>query len=786
VSPAGRVLRRTLLLLALAALIGPARASALSASCSPGFNGPGTVAPGTVIAPGLRVVKSSYSIGDCDSTISATARSADGTIWGVDQGGAKNGLWKSTDDLASWQLAYQATGYGSVEEVLPLASGHLLIMVRGTDGIRHILRSTGTDGTAFDPPSLDLPSGALIHDPQSWVQTGGAIYVAEYGDPAPPIVVWKSTDDGQSFQVAFSLSDVRHYHSIQPDPYQAGRLWLDAGDTGTQPRIGFSDNGAASFTWITQTTYPQSRAVDMMLTPDAAYWGSDTPDVPSGLFRWDRQTNAISTVLGNLNGSFYNTFSANNVYAQFSAVELASDGYTGDGYFHVLTSVGGTTWSDTRTPFARTAGDTNETALMTHFTPPDSQGRFWGSLFDVAGTQFKNSNIQFQLDPTAGFSGPAASFTASDTSVAPGQTVSFDGSASSSPHPPLTYDWDFGDGSTATGAQASHSFSAPGTYTVRLQVTDANTDANEQTRTINVAAGPPPPIATTSAASGVSTGGATLNGAVNPQGLDTTVHFEYGTTTAYGSTTPDQGAGSGTSTVNVSAPVSGLSPSTTYHYRIVATSSAGTSRGADATFTTLAAPVAPGVTTNAASNVGYNAATLNGSVNPNGLDTTAQFEYGTTTSYGGTTASQSVGSGSTAVTVSAALSGLVPNTTYHFRIDATNTAGTSLGSDRTFTTGPGPPVVTTGAATSVTSSGARLNGTVNPGGAQTTYWFEYGKTTAYGSKTTRTKAGAGTTDVPASDTTGRLSPGTVYHFRLVATNSSGTTYGQDVQFTTGR
>jgi hypothetical protein len=475
----------------VATLIGAAPASSadpvLVTSCAPGLNGPGTLTPGTVIAPYLRVVKSSYSIGTCDSTISATARSADGTIWGVDQGDAKNGLWRSTDDLATWHLAYQASGYASVEQVLPLASGHLLIVVRDSNNVRHILRSTSTDGTAFSPPSLDFPAGAYLHDPQSWTEYGGAVYVAEYGDATAPIVLWKSTDDGQSFSVAYSRADVRHYHSIQADTYRPGRLWLDAGDTGTAPRIGYSDDGASTFSWITQVTYPQSRALDMMFAPDAVYWGSDVPEEPSALYRWDRVTGGISTILKGLNGSFYNTFSANGVYAQFSAVERpVEDGYIGDEYIHVLTSKASVGWTQTKTPFMRTAGDTSQVLQMDHFTSPDAQGRFWGSFFDLSGTQFMNSNIEFQLDPSATFNGVKASFTESTAVAMPGQAVLFDAIRSSSPHAPLSYDWDFGDGSTATGELATHRYASGGVYTVRLQATDAVGDATEQRQTITV------------------------------------------------------------------------------------------------------------------------------------------------------------------------------------------------------------------------------------------------------------------------------------------------------------
>ena len=102
------------------------------------------------------------------------------------------------------------------------------------------------------------------------------------------------------------------------------------------------------------------------------------------------------------------------------------------------------------------------------------------------------------------------------------------------------------------------------------------------------------PTASTVAATNVTANSATLNGTVNPNGLSTTVYFQWGTTTAYGNTTPSQSIGSGTSNVGVSANLSGLSPSTTYHYRVVATNNAGTTYGADVAFTT--APITSGCT----------------------------------------------------------------------------------------------------------------------------------------------------------------------------------------------
>jgi hypothetical protein len=94
------------------------------------------------------------------------------------------------------------------------------------------------------------------------------------------------------------------------------------------------------------------------------------------------------------------------------------------------------------------------------------------------------------------------------------------------------------------------------------------------------------------------------------------------------------------------------------------------------------------------------------------------------------------------------------------------------------------PVVSTGLASSVTSSSATLNGIVNPNGLSTTYIFQWGRTTSYGYSTAVTSAGSGTGNVAASAGITGLSSNAVYHYRLVATNSVGTTYGADQSFTT--
>jgi alpha-tubulin suppressor-like RCC1 family protein len=200
--------------------------------------------------------------------------------------------------------------------------------------------------------------------------------------------------------------------------------------------------------------------------------------------------------------------------------------------------------------------------------------------------------------------------------------------------------------------------------------------------------GQPPPIVETGPAYYVTQNSATLYATVNPDGAEVTeCKLEYGTTNSYGSSaTCSPSPGSGEGAVSVSAPIAGLSPNTTYHYRISATNLGGTSKGSDATFAT--APSPPAVETGAATSITQATATLNGTVNPNGAEVSScRFEYGTSESYGSSASCASMpGSGTSPVAVSAAVAGLSANTTYHFRISATNPGGAAKGSDATFTT----------------------------------------------------------------------------------------------------
>lgn len=193
-------------------------------------------------------------------------------------------------------------------------------------------------------------------------------------------------------------------------------------------------------------------------------------------------------------------------------------------------------------------------------------------------------------------------------------------------------------------------------------------------------------------------------------------------------------------------------------------------------------------TTGAADSITTSSATVTGTVNPGGAQTSYRFEYGTSSSYGLKTPDADAGAGSSAVSVSAGLTGLTADTTYHYRIVATNAAGGSQGADRTLRTAAGPraPSVSSVSATGVGPAGATLRASVTPNGLATAVRFEYGTSTSYGANTPDQDLGAGGSRVTATAAVGSLTPNTTYHYRAVATNAAGVTRGGDRTFRTSR
>jgi len=400
----------------------------------------------------------------------------------------------------------------------------------------------------------------------------------------------------------------------------------------------------------------------------------------------------------------------------------------------------------------------------------------------------------------------------------------------------------------------------------------------------NVPPPPPPlPLLVTLAATSVNANSAVLNGTIEGNGSYAVAHFQYGLDTNYTSGEPvfSYFTTQYYDVESFSYTLAGLAPNTTYHYQTFGFNCCEEGFGGDQTFTTAAGPAQPPPTvgTLAASSVTKNSATLNGSANPNGGASTAFFEWGTDANYGNITTQTGIGT-APQNDFQAFLSGLNSYTTYHYRIDAVNSGGTTYGADESFTTvwapvpptlvspgtstpgSPGlastaptftwtgaspassfdliilgypkgdqvfagsvegssytlpsgiladetayqwymvafdslgdesvessplyfttaalPTVVTLPATNVVGSFYVKLSGSVNPNGGGTTVYFEYGTTASYGTITTQT--GIGTATEIFTATIGGLTAGTTYHYRIDAVNGLGLSSGSDVTF----
>jgi hypothetical protein len=283
-------------------------------------------------------------------------------------------------------------------------------------------------------------------------------------------------------------------------------------------------------------------------------------------------------------------------------------------------------------------------------------------------------------------------------------------------------------------------------------------------------------------------GAVTLHGSLDPNGETTHYYFEWGPTNTYGNKTPDAvGIDPGTTPGDtpVSVSLDGLVTSeTTYHYRIVAYSDLGMSRGVDKTFTT---PIAefPQIRNTSFSNVRATAVSVTGEINPGFGDTSFMVQYGPDKNYGSRTIiSPSVGDDGVFHTIVGEVEELRPGTTYHFRIVAFNYRGAVQGPDSTFTTGD-VPFINTASATVLGATSARLSAQALSNGVSgnVSVHFEYGTTEGYG-LTTPESAPLGPAGGMASVDVSGLNPETTYHFKAIASDAFGTSVGTDQTFTT--
>lgn len=301
----------------------------------------------------------------------------------------------------------------------------------------------------------------------------------------------------------------------------------------------------------------------------------------------------------------------------------------------------------------------------------------------------------------------------------------------------------------------------------------------------------PGPSVTTFVADGVTATAAVLHGQVNPNGTSTNAFFDLGTAPGSLGVALSAGTLTGSTAQDISATPNALSCGTTYYYQARGTDAGNnTATGTVRNFTTSAcASSAPVVTTQAASAPTPTSATLNATVNPKGLSTTAQFEYGSSPGALNLVIDKgTIGSGSADIALTGAASGLACGTTYYVRAKATNSVNTTIGATLSFDTSAcpaGQPTAVTDSAVA-TQTSATFNGSVNPNGVSTDTFFDYG--TSAGTLTSNVAAGnvgSGNAAQPISAGAAGLACGTTYFYRARGVNAMGTGLGATLSTQTG-
>lgn len=296
---------------------------------------------------------------------------------------------------------------------------------------------------------------------------------------------------------------------------------------------------------------------------------------------------------------------------------------------------------------------------------------------------------------------------------------------------------------------------------------------------------------------------ATLRAEVDPENQATTCRFEYGSeaTLAGAGSEPcsPEALGEGRTPQQASARLSELQPGVTYYYRVVAENASGErAEGAIQSFTASSVPQA---VTGEALEVARSAAALSGSVSTGEGTTTYRFLYVDQAGYEVAQADGAAdpyveGTSSLARTLPAAagsqavepetVQGLLPDTVYHYALQATNVAGTATGADETFKTGaPTPPGVLTGTASGVTFTAATLSAAIQTQGLDVNYAFEIStEPNNYGPPSGAGTISAGSEAATVTMLMQGLKAGTTYYYRALATSTDGTTYGAGGSFTT--
>ena len=295
-----------------------------------------------------------------------------------------------------------------------------------------------------------------------------------------------------------------------------------------------------------------------------------------------------------------------------------------------------------------------------------------------------------------------------------------------------------------------------------------------------------PTIASTIAASNISFTTATSGGNITSDGGSTISARGVCWSTSQNPTIANSKTIDAGTTGTFTSSLTGLTPNTTYYVSAYATNAQGTTYATQTSFTTLAIAAPTVASTTAASAISYTTATSGGDITSDGGSAISARGVCWSTTQNPTTANSKTIDAGTTGTFTSSLTGLTPNTTYYVRSYATNAQGTNYATQTSFTTlaVAAPTLASTTSATNISTTTATSGGNVTSDGGTTitargVCWSTSQNPTTSNSKT----IDAGTTGTFTSSLTG-LTLNTLYYVRSYATNSSGTSYGTQISFTT--
>ncbi len=317
--------------------------------------------------------------------------------------------------------------------------------------------------------------------------------------------------------------------------------------------------------------------------------------------------------------------------------------------------------------------------------------------------------------------------------------------------------------------------SANGNFTVTGETTTVNIILQNQSTTT--------PVVTTGTITNIGSTTATGSGNATSDGGSTITVKGVAYATTQNPTTANSTAPGGIGTGSFTANMTGLTPGTLYYVRAYATNANGTTYGNQVSFTTYAPPT---VTTSAVTSITTSTATAGGNVTADGGGTVTARGVVYATTQNPTTANSVVYAGTGTGSFTAPLSGLTAGTLYYVRAFATNTYGTTYGSQVSFTTTSPlyPPTVTTADVSNITMNSANAGGNVTESGGATVTSRGVVYATTQNPTTANNSVSGGSGTGSFNVTLSSLIPNTTYYVRAFAVNSQGTSYGAQKWFTT--